>query len=119
VAARGFEEHERPDRVRRDERVRLRDRAVHVRFGGEVDDGVDLCDRRVDGVGVLDPRAHEGEARVGDQVREVLLPAGVGQLVEDDDVVAGLPQALAREVRADEAGPTADEQLHAITVSSR
>ena len=45
-------------------------------------------------------------------VGEVLLAAGVGELVEDDDLVAVLGDALADEVRADEAGSAADEQLH-------
>ena len=71
------------------------------------------------GVGVLDPRVDEPEARVVAQVGEVLLAPGVRELVEHGDLVTELLQALAGEVRADEAGPSADEQLHAVTVSSR
>jgi hypothetical protein len=37
--------------------------------------------------------------------------ARVGQLVEDDDVLAGCDEAL-REVRADEAGAAGDEHAH-------
>ena len=46
-------------------------------------------------------------------VAQVLAPAGIGQLVEDDHVVAVLGRAQAREVRADEARPAGDEQPHA------
>ena len=52
-------------------------------------------------------------------VGEVLLAAGVGELVEHGDGVAVLGDPLADEVRADEAGSAADEQLHAVTPSSR
>ena len=45
---------------------------------------------RGDGVGVLDARVHEGEAVVVAQVGEVLLAAGVGELVEHGDGVAVL-----------------------------
>ena len=64
-----------------------------------------------DGVGVLDPAVDELDV----EVLEVLAPAGVGELVEDDDLVAVLAHAQADEVRADEAGAAADEQLHAGT----
>ena len=42
---------------------------------------------------------------------EICPVARVGQLVEDDDLVAGRGQALG-EVRADEAGPAGDEHAH-------
>ena len=72
-----------------------------------------------DGVGVLDARVHEREARAVADVGEVLLAAGVGELVEHDDLVAVLGDALADEVRADEAGSAADEQLHGRTPDCR
>ncbi len=64
-------------------------------------------------------RVHEGVARAVGDVGEVLLAPGVGELVEDDDLVAVLGDALADEVRADEAGPAADEQLHWRTSDRR
>ncbi len=57
--------------------------------------------------GVLDRPVDEGVL----DVLQVLLPAGVGELVQDDDLVARL-DALADEGRADEPGPAAHEQLH-------
>ena len=48
-------------------------------------------------------------------VVEVLLAPGVGELVEDDDLVAELGQPLADEVRADEAGAAADQKPHETT----
>ena len=46
---------------------------------------------------------------------QVLLAPGVRELVEHDDLVAVVADAQADEVRADEAGAAADEQLHART----
>ena len=72
-----------------------------------------LGDRR----GILDRAVHEAE--VGSDVFEVLAAPRVGQLVEHDDLVAVLARAQAREVRADEAGAAADEQLHVSPRSPR
>jgi hypothetical protein len=105
--------------VRLDERVGLGDRAIDVGLGGEVHDRVAALHRRRDRVGVLDARVHEAVAGAAGDVGEVLLPPGVGELVEDDDLVAVLGDALADEVRADEAGPAADEQLHWRTSDRR
>ena len=67
-------------------------------------------------VGVLDPAVDEADV----EVLEVLAAAGVGELVEHDDLVAVLREAHADEVRADEPGAAADEQLHqAVTRVAR
>ena len=102
-----------------DERVGLGDRAVDVRLRREVDDRVAALHRVGDRVGVLDAGVHEGVARAVADVGEVLLAAGVGELVEHDDLVAVLRDALADEVRADEPGSAADEQLHRRTSDRR
>ena len=68
---------------------------------------------RGDRLAVLDRAAHEAKARLVEQVVEVLLAPGVGELVEHGHLVAVLAHALARERRADEAGAAADEQFHA------
>jgi hypothetical protein len=86
-----------------------------VRLGGEVDDGVGAGDRLGDRAGVLDRAAAEGEPGVVGQVAQVLLAPRVRELVQDDDLVAVLAQALAGERRPDEPGPPADEQPHAAT----
>jgi hypothetical protein len=108
--------------VRAHERVGLGDRPVHVRFGGEVDDRVDAPDHGGDGVGVLDRAEAEFKARIRLEVAQAFAPAGIGELVEHDDLVVVLAQAHANEVRADEARPAADQQPHAwapLRVSAR
>src|SRR5205823_3576026 len=114
VVARVVEQHLRPEHVGGDELGGTEDRAVDVRLGGEVDD------RLAAGGGVGD------RLRVGDvSLPELVLDAlevgpvpGVGQLVEDDDVLAGRGET-ADEVRADEAGSTGDQNPHAYTVTAR
>ena len=75
-----------------DELARAEDRAVDVRLRGEVDDRLAACRGGRDGVGV-------GDVTVVELVRdafEVGPVAGVGQPVEDDDLVASAPPAAAR-----------------------
>ena len=78
-----------------------------MRLGGEVHDRVDAVDRLGDRRRVLDPRVDERDV----EALEVLAPPGVRELVEHDDLVAVLAQAQPHEVRADEAGAAADEEL--------
>jgi hypothetical protein len=90
------------------ERVLVRDRAVHVRLGGEVHDGVHAIGHLEHEVAVLD-RAHHQLDVLG----QVVAPPGVGELVEHDDRVAGVQQV--DEGRADEAGGARHEQPHTRT----
>ena len=77
-------------------------------LGGEVDDCVDAGDRVGDGHRVLDRPVHEAVL----DIAQILAAASVGQLVEHDDLVTVVGSAQAHEVRADEPGTAADEQLH-------
>ena len=110
-----LEQHVDADDPGRQERLRVEDRAVDVRFGGEVDDRVRRRDERPDDGRVGDVAAHEREPRghlgvVADR-REVRLVAGVGQLVEDRDPrPVAATQHVADVARADEPGATGDEQ---------
>ena len=99
----------------RDEVGRAEDRAVDVRLGGEVDDrarspaprprdGRRVGDVALDGTRARRPR--------GSRV------AGVGELVEHDDLVAGGGEPPG-EVRADEAGAAGDEHAHAGEQATR
>ena len=99
--------------MRADEGVGLGDRAVDVGLGGEVDHGVDLGHRLGRRARVLDRAVHELVL----DVLEVLAPARVGELVEDDDLVAVVAHAHAHEVRADEAGSAADQEPHRATTA--
>jgi hypothetical protein len=101
--------------VRPQEVDRLQDRAVDVRLGGEVDDGVHIGHQRGHDLRVRDVAHDEpqpgGLLRVRFDRREVGPVACVGQLVEDDDlgaVAAG--EDVADEARADEARSAGDEQ---------
>ena len=127
MLARGLQQHVRAQRVGAHERVRFGDRAIDVRLGGEVDDRRGRArvgsvrrpvERERDRRGVLDRAVDEAEARIVGEVVEVLLAPGVGELVEHGHLVAVLPQALAHERRADEAGSAADEQFHARIIPS-
>ena len=121
MLARGLEQHVGAERVRGDERVGLGDRAVDVRLGGEVDDRVwsGRVDRGGDRRRVLDGAAQEAEGGLVDEIVEVLLAAGVGELVEHGHLVAVLVHPLAREGRADEAGAATDEQFHGRIIPAR
>ena len=98
-----------------DEGRRFEEGAVDVALGGEVDDGVDAGDELGDEVGVADVALDEavalGERRAVD-VAQVVEVAGVGQLVEVDDLVVVVRrQEMADEVAADEAGAARDQDL--------
>ena len=99
----------------REERLRIEDRAVDVRFGGEVDDRVGLGDERPDDGRIGDVAANEAQAlghlRVVADRREVRLVAGVGQLVEDGDPrPVAARQDVADVARPDEPGAAGDQQ---------
>ena len=94
------------------ERVGVGDRAIHVRLGSEVHHRVAALNGLAHGRGVLDRASQEGEARIVVHLGEVLLAAGVRELVEHHDLVALVAQPRAHERRADEARPAADEQPH-------
>ena len=89
VLARPLEQHVRPEDVGLDELGRAEDRAVDVRLGGEVDDGVAARAGPRDRLGVADVALDEPQS----QPVEVRRVAGVRQLVEHDDLVAGRASA--------------------------
>ena len=85
----GLEQDVDPDDAGREERLRIEDGAIDVRFGGEVEDRVGIRDERRHDRRVGDVAAHEGEAcrhlGVVADGGQVGLVAGIGQLVEDGD----------------------------------
>ena len=97
------------------ERLRIQDRPVDVRFRREIDDGVGRLDERRHDVRIGDVALHEPEARggsrIGLHVGEVGAVARVRELVEDRDARPVVPgQDVADEARADEAGSAGDQQ---------
>ena len=108
----GFEQDVGSVDVGLDEGAGVLDRAVDVGLGSEVDDRLTAGDRPGDGGRVGDVALDEvdGARRDG---REVLGPARVGELVEDDDPVVGSLREMAADVGgADEPGPAGYEQFH-------
>ena len=104
---RPLEQDVRAEHVRANERRALEDRAVDVRLGGEVHDRLGALPRRGDGVGIRDVPLDE---LVLDALEVGRVP-GVGELVEDDDLVPRGDEPP-HEVAADEAAPTGDENAH-------
>jgi len=100
--------------VRLDESVRLRQRAVHVRLRGKVDDGVDVVprDRVAHRGSVADVPLHKRKALVAPHVLQVDQVAGIGEFVVDGHaVVRVLAQHIVHIVGADEPGPASDHQV--------
>ena len=108
------------------ERLRVDDGAVDVRLGGEVDDRVHSFGCPADRLAVADVAVYEPVARVAFDGPEIVGIAGIGELVQIDDLDRLVPGASALrvkqapdEVGADEAGATADQDLHPfVTVQS-
>ena len=107
----GVEQGAGADHVGAGEGVLVVDRAVDVGLGGEVDDRVDALHRLADDLRVLDRALDQLDA-----LGQVLRPAGVGELVEHDDLVLGAGDADVG--GADESGGAGDEQLHAASLSA-
>lgn len=93
------------------ERLRVRDGVVVVALGGVVHDGVVARDDAVQQPGVADV-AHDELHAVGGQAGDVLGVAGVGQLVQDGHVHAGVVvDHVVHEVAADEAAAARDDDV--------
>lgn len=89
----------------------VRDGVVVVALGGVVHDGVVARDDPVQQLGVADVADDELHA-VGGQPGDVLGVAGVGQLVQDGDVHAGVViDHVVHEVAADEAAAARDDDV--------
>ena len=115
VLPRGIEQLEGPQNVGVDEGGGVVDRAVHVRLGGEVDDGrrAVFGDRAIDRLAVGDVAADEDVVWVAGDGFERVEIARVGQFVEIDDPRGVFGDALPDEATADEARAAGDEDgLH-------
>ena len=111
VARRG-EHVMRAAHIRLDEVRCIVDRAVDVRFGGEVHDRIAAVHRCGDFIAIDDAAADEGVARVVGDVANVVEISGVRQRVEVDDGNVGvLGEDVADEVAADESRAAGDQEL--------
>lgn len=100
------------------ERLRVGDGVVVVALGGVVHDRVVARHQPVQQLGVADV-AHDELHAVGGEPRDVLGVAGVGQLVQDGDVHAGVVlHHVVHEVAADEAAAARDDDVlnHGICI---
>ena len=117
--AHGLQQREHAEDVGAQEAVRLHQRTIDMRLGGEVHDGVHAAQRLAHQRGVADIALHERVARVALDVGEIRGIAGVGELVEIDDAIVGvLAQHVTDEVAADEPRTPRDQQLHLSPASS-
>ena len=116
VPARRFEQHERADDVRVDERLRAVDRPIDVRLGSEIQDGVRprVGEHARHDVAIGDVALDERHARILQRPLEIQQAAGVRQLVDDDDAMGRVIERVLNEVRADEAGAAGDEKRHRL-----
>ena len=110
VLPRGLDQRVRADDVRVQERARVLQRVVVVGFRRVVDHDVGVRHQAVNHRGVADVPVHEPET-LRRQALERLQVAGVGELVQDRDMAAGVFHDVVDEVRADEASATCDEQF--------
>ena len=95
--------------MRARERLLVADRPVDVRVRREVHDRIAAAHHRPDHLGILDRPLDEPDLVL--DVREVLAPSGVGELVEHDDLVAAVERD-AHVAGTDEARTTRDEDPH-------
>src|SRR6185436_7747737 len=99
------------------ERVRGHDAAIDVRFGGEVEDRIDsvIGEHARDRGAIADVAVNELEPRVVHHTIEVREVTGVRERVQNDDLLeagalAAGRQHATREVGADEAGASRDQE---------
>ncbi len=110
VAADSFEDLEGANNVGTNERRRVIERVVVVRFRGEVDNNVRIRHQWVDGVPLGDVALDERDTV---QALNGCAVPGIGQLVEHHDFRVGV--ALHRrvnEIGSDEPGSAGNEDLH-------
>ena len=108
---RRFEQRLRADDLRDGEVAAVHDRAVHMRFGGEVQHAVAAAHRLADDLGIGDVAMHE--AYSGDRAstdRRFSQIARIGQFIEHDDLVRVARERAAHEVAANESRATRHEQ---------
>ena len=111
VLPHGLQQAEGALHVGAQERLRVGDGVVVVALGGVVHDGVVVRDDPIEQSGVADV-AHDELHAVGGQTGDVLGVAGVGQLVQDGHVHAGVVvRHVVHEVAADEATAARDDDV--------
>ncbi len=107
------EQRVRSRNVGSDEGCVVLDGAVHVGFGGQVQDGVYVTDKLAHEARVADVTVDEPVARILVHALQVVQIPGVREEIEVDHLhVRALLEEITDEVGADEARSTGDEQSH-------
>ena len=109
-----LQERERTHHVGACKGERILDGAVHVTLGGQMDDAVDLLvlHQLVEGVEVADVHPHELVIRLVLDVLQIGQIAGVGELVEIDDIILGIfVHKEANNMASDESGTAGDNDI--------
>ena len=103
--------------IRLEEKPVVEDGASHMRFGGKMQDDVGPANQRIDDIGVQHIAVPEFKPVLVETVLWQIVDApGIGQRIEDDDLVVGIFFIeVADEVAADESGAPRDKKrLHVI-----
>ncbi|MNN65112.1 hypothetical protein D3C81_1805920 [compost metagenome] len=102
------------DNIGLDKVRRAIDGAIDMGFGSQVHDRVRLepCQHCADGGLIADVGLHELIASVGGNAAQRLQIAGVGQLVQVEHFMFGVPDQMANQRRTDKAGTAGDENAH-------
>ncbi|MNV65932.1 hypothetical protein D3C71_1586560 [compost metagenome] len=121
VRAHGFQQLEGADNVGLDEFARAVDRAVHMRFGGEVEDGARfvLGEQAADEFKVADVALHELVRGIAFQRRKVVGIARVGELIQRHDGFAAFLEPIEYEIGADKTRSAGDNNTHSYIALKR
>ena len=108
-----FQQRHDADHVRPGKCPGIEQRAIDVRFGGEVDDGVDVRGDLPDEIGIGDVALNEAEAWIVAHLVQIRQVPGIGQQVETKDLVVGLlAQHVPHVGGTDESGGAGDQNAH-------
>lgn len=113
INARGFEQRKCSDDIRLDEGIRFDDGTIHVTFGREVYDCINLvfAKKSIDQYPVADVSMDEPEPGVVPHRLETCEISRVGQRIEHNDPIPRmLPQPALHEIRTDKAGAAGNQQ---------
>src|SRR5690606_17575914 len=107
------------DDIGLDECCRAIDRAVDMRLGGQVHDGVwlELAQRRDDALGIGNIGLNEAIPWACIDLGQRFQIAGIGQLVEVEHLVLGVLNQMADQRRSDEAGSAGNKNAHLLIAS--
>ncbi len=121
IMARGIQQAQRAGDIRLHERFGRVDRAVHMRLGGEIQNGVDLMlgEQLGNQTLVANVSLLKNIARVGGEIGQVGWIPRIGEQVEVDDFLkrrACFRKPLPDKIAANEPAAASDENVHASPV---